>query len=99
MNGSSGKSLNTFIIILVSRIGNWHLCQKITGIAQRFSMNQAKMSLVFLRIIRRFRIVGRETNNNTKVEAGFVEKEEDYWYSSAGDFYGKKGLIELSYIV
>ena len=33
------------------------------------------------------------------VEAGFVEKAEDYLYSSARDFYGKKGLIELSYIV
>jgi putative transposase len=33
------------------------------------------------------------------VEAGFVEHEEDYWYSSARDFHGKKGLIELSYVV
>jgi len=33
------------------------------------------------------------------VEAGFVEKEEDYLYSSARDFYDKKGLIELCYIV
>jgi putative transposase len=33
------------------------------------------------------------------VTAGFVEKPEDWLYSSAGDFYGKKGLIELSYIV
>ena len=33
------------------------------------------------------------------VEAGFVEKEEDYLYSSARDFYDKKGLIELSYLV
>jgi REP element-mobilizing transposase RayT len=33
------------------------------------------------------------------VEAGFVEKEEDWIYSSARDFRGKKGLIELSYIV
>ena len=33
------------------------------------------------------------------VEAGFVEKPEDYLYSSARDFYGKKGLIELSYVV
>ncbi len=33
------------------------------------------------------------------VEAGFVEKEEDYLYSSALDFNGRKGLIELSYIV
>jgi putative transposase len=32
------------------------------------------------------------------VEAGFVEKEQDWLYSSAGDFYGKNGLIELSYI-
>jgi putative transposase len=33
------------------------------------------------------------------VEAGFVENVEDYWYSSARDFHGKKGLIELSYVV
>ena len=33
------------------------------------------------------------------VEAGFAEHEEDYWYSSARDFHGKKGVIELSYIV
>jgi putative transposase len=32
------------------------------------------------------------------VEAGFVENEEDYLYSSARDFYGKKGLIELSHV-
>jgi putative transposase len=32
------------------------------------------------------------------VEAGFVENEEDYLYSSARDFYGKKGLIELCYV-
>lgn len=33
------------------------------------------------------------------VVAGFVEMEEDYLYSSARDYYKKKGLIELSYIV
>ena len=33
------------------------------------------------------------------VEAGFAEHEEDYWYSSARDFHGKKGVIELSYVV
>lgn len=33
------------------------------------------------------------------VEAGFVENGEDYLYSSACDFYGKKGLIELAYVV
>ncbi len=33
------------------------------------------------------------------VEAGFVEHEEDFLYSSARDFHGKKGLIELSYVV
>jgi REP element-mobilizing transposase RayT len=32
------------------------------------------------------------------VEAGFVENEEDYLYSSARDFYDGKGLIELSYV-
>jgi putative transposase len=33
------------------------------------------------------------------VETGMVEREEDYLYSSAGDFYEKRGLIELSYVV
>ncbi len=31
------------------------------------------------------------------VEAGFVENEEEYLYSSARYFYDKKGLIELCY--
>ncbi len=31
------------------------------------------------------------------VEAGFVENEEDYLYSSAQDFYDRKGLIKLCY--
>lgn len=33
------------------------------------------------------------------VEAGFVENAEDYLYSSTRDYYGKKGLVELCYIV
>ncbi|MBS1488196.1 MAG: transposase [Bacteroidetes bacterium] len=33
------------------------------------------------------------------VEAGFVENEEDYLHSSARDFFDKKGLVELSYVV
>jgi len=37
--------------------------------------------------------------HNNPVEAGFVRNEEEWKYSSAGDFYGMKGLIELSYIV
>ncbi|MGC4023609.1 MAG: transposase [Cyclobacteriaceae bacterium] len=33
------------------------------------------------------------------VRAGFVEKAEDWVYSSAGHYYcGKKSLIELSYV-
>ena len=31
------------------------------------------------------------------VTAGFVSKPEDWKYSSARDFCGMKGLIELSY--
>ncbi len=31
------------------------------------------------------------------VQAGFVIKQEDWKYSSAKDFCGMKGLIELSY--
>ena len=31
------------------------------------------------------------------VRAGFIEKEEEYLYSSCGDFYGtRKGLLELA---
>lgn len=37
--------------------------------------------------------------HDNPVEAWFVEREEDYLYSSARDFNGRKGLIELSYIV
>jgi len=33
------------------------------------------------------------------VEAGLVENEEDYLHSSARNFFDKKGLIELSYVV
>ncbi len=33
------------------------------------------------------------------VETGLVEKEEDYMYSKARDFFDKKGLIELSFVV
>ncbi|NMM50489.1 REP-associated tyrosine transposase [Marinigracilibium pacificum] len=32
------------------------------------------------------------------VEAGFVEKEEEYTYSSAGCWHGKEELIKLNYI-
>ena len=37
--------------------------------------------------------------HSNPVEAGFVEKAEDWLYSSAGNFYGKKELIELAYII
>ncbi len=36
--------------------------------------------------------------HHNPVEAGFVRKGEDWKYSSAGDFYGMPGFIELSYI-
>ena len=36
--------------------------------------------------------------HDNPVVAGFVGSPEDWKYSSAGDFCGKKGLIELSYI-
>ncbi len=32
------------------------------------------------------------------VKAGFVEKEEEYWYSSARDFAGEKGLVHMALI-
>jgi REP element-mobilizing transposase RayT len=33
--------------------------------------------------------------HNNPVEAGIVEKPEDYLYSSARDYYGLKGLIDI----
>jgi putative transposase len=35
--------------------------------------------------------------HNNPVRAGIVDKEEEYGYSSARDFYGRKGLLELKY--
>jgi REP element-mobilizing transposase RayT len=34
--------------------------------------------------------------HNNPVEAGFVECPEDYLYSSARDYYGEKGLVEIT---
>lgn len=36
--------------------------------------------------------------HNNPVEAGFVEKAEDWKWSSAGDYAGRKGLIDILYI-
>jgi len=47
---------------------------------------------------RPLRWTGRSTIIRWKLGL-FVEREEDYGYSRARDFYGKKGLIELSHIV
>ena len=41
----------------------------------------------------------RQAGHENPVRAGFVEKAEDWVYSSAGDYYAnRKGLIELSYV-
>jgi hypothetical protein len=32
------------------------------------------------------------------VEAGFVLKQEDWLYSSAADYNGGKGLLEISFL-
>jgi putative transposase len=40
-----------------------------------------------------------EYMHRNPVVSGFVENEEDWLYSSARDFHGKKGMIELNYIV
>ena len=36
--------------------------------------------------------------HNNPVKAGFVEKPEDYLYSSARDYIGIKGLIDVDMI-
>jgi len=36
--------------------------------------------------------------HNNPVEAGFVCEPEDYWYSSARDYAGKKGLLEIEFL-
>lgn len=37
--------------------------------------------------------------HNNRVEAGFVENPTDWSYISSRCFYGKKGVIELLYIL
>ena len=34
--------------------------------------------------------------HNNPVEAGFVDKAEEYLYSSARDYYGARGLIDIN---
>jgi REP-associated tyrosine transposase len=36
--------------------------------------------------------------HNIPIEASNVENPEDYFYSSAKDFTGRKGLLEIVYI-
>lgn len=36
--------------------------------------------------------------HSNPVRAGIVDKEEEYLYSSARDFYNRKGLLELTYL-
>ena len=36
--------------------------------------------------------------HNNPVIAGFVDKQEEYLYSSARDYAGEKGLIEIKFI-
>lgn len=36
--------------------------------------------------------------HNNPVEAGFTDAPWDYWYSSARDYSGKQGLIEIKFI-
>jgi hypothetical protein len=56
--------LSIFTTILASRIGSWQHYLKITSIALPVSMTLVKTDLGFLHIIQKFKIVGRETNNN-----------------------------------
>jgi hypothetical protein len=56
--------LSIFTTILASRIGSWQHYLKITSITLQVSMTLVKTDLGFLRIIQKFKIVGRETNNN-----------------------------------
>jgi hypothetical protein len=56
--------LSIFTTILASRIGSWQHYLKITSLALQVSMTLVKTDLGFLRIIQRFKIVGRKANNN-----------------------------------
>jgi hypothetical protein len=51
--------LSIFTTILASRIGSWQHYLKITSIALQVSMTLVKTDLGFLRIIQKFKIVGR----------------------------------------
>jgi len=66
--------LSIFTTILASRIGNWQHYLKITSIALQVSMTLVKADLGFLRIIQRFKIAGRETNNNKEKALNELKK-------------------------
>ncbi len=71
--GSSSKSLSIFTTILASRIGSWQHYLKITSIALPVSMTLVKTDLGFLRIIQKFKIVGRRpTITRAQVSAAAI---------------------------
>lgn len=87
-----GESRREWIVELMERAGmmnsnnnDWQLWQQHNKPIMLLNAEMFNQKLTYI--------------HRNPVEAGFVENEEDYLYSSARDFYDKKGLIELSYVV
>ncbi len=87
-----GESRKEWMLWMLHRAGlknsnnkDWQLWQQHNQPIELFSIEMFYQKLQYI--------------HNNPVEAGFVENEEDYLYSSARDFHNKKGLIELSFVV
>lgn len=87
-----GESRREWIVELMERAGirnsnnhDWQLWQQHNKPIELLNIDMFYQKLEYI--------------HRNPVESGFVENEEDYVYSSARDFFDKKGLIELSYVV
>jgi len=92
ITGHPGESRKEWVLWLMERAGKknsnnnvWQLWQQHNNPIEIFDANMFNQKLEYI--------------HRNPVVSGFVEHEEDWLYSSARDFHGKKVLVELSYIV
>lgn len=86
-----GESRREWIMAMMERTGmgnsnngDWQLWQQHNKPLEILNMEMFYQKLNYI--------------HRNPVEAGFVENEEDYLYSSGRNFYDKVGLIELCYV-
>ena len=87
-----GESRKEWLVLMMREAGlkngnnnDWQLWQQNNQPIELTTIDKFHQSLEYI--------------HRNPVETGVVEKEEDYLYSSARDFFDMKGLVELSYVV